>query len=246
MAAAAPREVRIRVRSRGVGDAHPGDQVSDSVDPVSAVQPIPSVRGRGRQLLLDAARQTFAKRGFKGTSTRDIAERAGVTEVMIFRHFGSKANLFQEAVVAPFATFMDEYIADYRSREHGKLSPEQEGRSLYTGLFQVLRSEREVLLALMAARQYDDLPDAASAQVNDAFDQVLALLEEVVATEAQERQFSGFDLPATVRVMFSMVLSAALHGDWIGLDRHVSHVSHEQMLDAMTQLTVRGLQVPED
>ena len=95
----------------------------------------------------------------------------------------------------------------------------------------------------MAARQYDDLPDAASAQVNDAFDQVLALLEEVVATEAQERQFSGFDLPATVRVMFNMVLSAALHGDWIGLDRHVSH---ERMLDAMTQLTVRGLQVPED
>jgi hypothetical protein len=43
--------------------------------------------------------------------------------------------------------------------------------------------------------------------------------------------------------MFNMVLSAALHGDWIGLDRHVSH---ERMLDAMTQLTVRGLQVPED
>ena len=217
--------------------------MSVSVGAVSAVQPVPSVRGRGRQLLLDAARHMFAERGFKGSSTRDIAELAGVTEVMIFRHFGSKANLFREAVVDPFTTFMDSYISDYRSREHGKLSPEQEGRSLYTGLFEVLSSEREVLLTLMAARQYDDLPDAASAQVNDAFDQVLALLEEVVATEAQERGFSGFDLPATVRVMFSMVLCAALHGDWIGLDRHVSN---EQLLDAMTTLTVRGLRVPEN
>jgi AcrR family transcriptional regulator len=201
------------------------------------------VRGRGRQLLREAARAAFAESGYKGTSTRDIAERAGVTEVMIYRHFGSKANLFQEAIVAPFVTFMDSYIADYRSRNHGEFSPEQEGLSLYTGLFEVLRSEREVLLSLMAARQYDDLPDEASAQVDNAFDQVLGLLEEVVSTEARERQFSGFDLPATVRVMFSMVLSAAVHGDWLGLDRRVSP---EQLLTAMTTLTVRGLQVPEN
>lgn len=210
---------------------------------MSAVHPAVSVRGRGRQLLLDAARQAFAEQGFKGTSTRNIADRAGVTEVMIFRHFGSKANLFQEAVVDPFTTFMDAYIADYRSREHGILTAEQEGLRLYAALFEVLSSEREVLLALMSARQYDDLPDAASTQVNSAFDQVFALLEEVVATEARERQFSGFDLPATVRVMFSMVLSAALHGEWIGLDRGIDP---EQLLAAMTTLTVRGLQVPEN
>jgi AcrR family transcriptional regulator len=209
---------------------------------VSSGQPVSSVRGRGRRLLLDAARDAFAQQGFRGTSTRDIADRAGVTEVMIFRHFGSKANLFQEAVVDPFTTFMDAYIADYHTREHGQLSAEQEGRALYTGLFDVLSSEREVLLALMAARQYGDLPDAASIQVNNAFAQVFGVLEEVVATESRERNFSGFDLSATVRVMFSMVLSAAVHSDWIGLDRNVSR---EQLLDAMTKLTVRGLQVPE-
>jgi AcrR family transcriptional regulator len=200
-----------------------------------------SVRGQGRQLLLDAARGLFAERGFKGTATRDIAERAGVSEVMIFRHFGSKANLFQESVVEPFTTFMQEYIADYQSREHGKLSPEEEGRALYTGLFKVLRAEREALLALMAARQFDDLPATASAKVDAAFGQVLALLEEVVATEAEERQFSDFDLVPTVRVMFSMVLAVALHGDWMGMGRTVSY---DRVLDTMTQLTVRGLRVP--
>jgi AcrR family transcriptional regulator len=200
-----------------------------------------TVRGRGRQLLLDAARDLFAERGFKGTSTRDIAERAGVSEVMIFRHFGTKANLFQESVVEPFTTFMQRYIAAYRSREHGKLSPEEEGRAFYTGLFEVLRAEREALLALMAARQFDDLPDAASTEVEAAFGEVLALVEEVVATEAEERQFRDFDLVPTVRVMFSMVLAAALHGDWMGMGRKVSY---DRVLDSMTQLTVRGLQVP--
>jgi AcrR family transcriptional regulator len=209
---------------------------------VTAARPTPpSVRGRGRQLLLDAARDLFAERGFKGTSTRDIAERAGVSEVMIFRHFGSKANLFQESVVEPFTSFMQRYIADYRSREHGKLSPEEEGRAFYTGLFDVLRAEREALLALMAARQFDDLPDAASAEVQEAFGQVLRLVEEVVATEAEERDFTDFDLVPTVRVMFSMVLAAALHGDWMGMGRTVSY---DRVLDTMTQLTVRGLRVP--
>jgi AcrR family transcriptional regulator len=191
--------------------------------------------------LLDAARDLFAARGFKGTSTRDIAERAGVSEVMIFRHFGSKANLFQESVVEPFTSFMQSYITDYRSREHGKLSPEEEGRAFYTGLFDVLRAEREALLALMAARQFDDLPDTASAEVQEAFGQVLRLVEEVVSTEAKERQFTDFDLVPTVRVMFSMVLAAALHGDWMGMGRTVSY---DRVLDTMTQLTVRGLRVP--
>jgi AcrR family transcriptional regulator len=212
------------------------------VDVTAAHPATPSVRGRGRQLLLDAARDLFAERGFKGTSTRDIADRAGVSEVMIFRHFGSKANLFQEAVVEPFTSFMQDYIADYHSREHGKLSPEEEGRALYSGLFKVLRTERDALLALMAARQFDDLPDTASAEVEAAFGQVMALLEEVVATEAEERHITDFDLVPTVRVMFSMVLAAALHGDWLGIGRTVSY---DRILDSMTQLTVRGLRVPE-
>jgi AcrR family transcriptional regulator len=200
-----------------------------------------SVRGRGRRLLLEAARELFAERGFKGASTRDVADRAGVSEVMIFRHFGTKANLFQEAVVEPFTSFMQHYITDYRSREHGQISPEEEGHAFYSGLFTVLRAEREVLLALMAARQFDKLPQGASAEVEIAFDEVLALMEEVVATEAGERGFTDFDLTATVRVMLCMVLAAALHGDWMGLGRTVSY---ERILKTMTQLSVRGLQVP--
>lgn len=209
---------------------------------MAAVKKATSVRGRGRQLLLGAARDIFAERGYKGTSTRDIAERAGVTEVMIFRHFGNKANLFQEAVVTPFTSFIERYLADYRSRRHGVRSPYEEGLDLYTGLFEVLHGEREALLALMAARQFDDLPPEATSQVDQAFTEVLTVIEEVVGTESVERGFSGFDLGPTVRAMFAMVLSVSLHGDWMGLK---DAKAYRHVIDAMTTLTVRGLQVPE-
>ncbi|MHA7774275.1 TetR/AcrR family transcriptional regulator [Roseibium sp. M-1] len=50
----------------------------------------------------------FCERGFNGTTTRDIAERAGVNEVTLFRRFGSKAALMEAAISdtlakAPFA-----------------------------------------------------------------------------------------------------------------------------------------------
>lgn len=52
-----------------------------------------------RTRILDAALDLFYQRGFDGTTTRAIAEGAGVNEVTLFRTFGSKQNIFL-AVVA--------------------------------------------------------------------------------------------------------------------------------------------------
>ncbi len=48
-----------------------------------------------RHKILAAARQLMAHKGFKGATTRLIAEEAGVNEVTIFRHFGNKDGLIQ-------------------------------------------------------------------------------------------------------------------------------------------------------
>jgi AcrR family transcriptional regulator len=47
--------------------------------------------------IIEAAVQLFAQHGFKGTSTRDIAQLASVNEATLFRHFGRKADLFWAA-----------------------------------------------------------------------------------------------------------------------------------------------------
>ncbi|MEU6553118.1 TetR family transcriptional regulator [Streptomyces sp. NPDC046915] len=51
-----------------------------------------------RAAILDAARQTFAERGYTRTTLREIARRAGVTHGLITRHFASKERLFLAAV----------------------------------------------------------------------------------------------------------------------------------------------------
>jgi len=51
-----------------------------------------------RERILRAATELYAETGFRGTTTRQIAQRAGVNEVTVFRHFGSKTALLHEAI----------------------------------------------------------------------------------------------------------------------------------------------------
>ena len=51
-----------------------------------------------RDALLKAATELFSSRGYDAVSTRELAESAGVNLAAIKYHFGSKANLFVEAV----------------------------------------------------------------------------------------------------------------------------------------------------
>ena len=54
-----------------------------------------------RTAILNAAVQVFSQHGFRGSTTRRIAEAAEVNEVTIFRYFGSKEALLQEAINTP-------------------------------------------------------------------------------------------------------------------------------------------------
>jgi AcrR family transcriptional regulator len=47
-----------------------------------------------RQALIDAARQAFARHGYHGTGTADIARVCGCSEPVLYRHFAGKRELF--------------------------------------------------------------------------------------------------------------------------------------------------------
>ena len=53
-----------------------------------------------RERLLQAALAVFQQEGVRGATTRRIAQEAGVNEITLFRHFGSKGALIHEALRA--------------------------------------------------------------------------------------------------------------------------------------------------
>jgi AcrR family transcriptional regulator len=87
-----------------------------------------------RQRLLDAAAETLNRRGIQGATTREIARRAGVHEVTLFRHFKSKEKLLRAILkrgLAVQATILDEKSS---RRESLRESMEKYGRHYYSRL----------------------------------------------------------------------------------------------------------------
>jgi len=62
--------------------------------------------GDRRTQLIEVALELFSKHGFSGTTTREIAAAAGVSEAIIFRHFSSKEELYAA-------------LLEYKSRQGG-------------------------------------------------------------------------------------------------------------------------------
>jgi AcrR family transcriptional regulator len=192
--------------------------------------------GTGRDRLLAAAAEVFAEKGFRGATTRDIAERAGITEPMLFRHFGSKTALFEEAAIEPVVRFIDDYVAEWTNRDHGQRDADAEVRELLTRLCEVISGDRKMLVAILAAGQFDPALAASSARVEEAFGRVIALLEGMLDEEIGIRGLHSPDHPALARMMVALPMSLALQAEWLRAD------DLEPVIAEAARVIVHGLQ----
>ena len=87
------------------------DVKGDTIHTVTTVERWTQERRRQhtRDLLLDAAEQVFASRGFDGASLEEIADTAGYSRGAIYKHFGSKEELF----LAANRRFNERFLASF-------------------------------------------------------------------------------------------------------------------------------------
>ena len=48
-----------------------------------------------KEAIVEAVQDVFAEKGFEGTTTRDLAKAAGVSEALLYKHFPSKESLYR-------------------------------------------------------------------------------------------------------------------------------------------------------
>ena len=192
-------------------------------------------RGEPRRLLLDAARDLFGRQDYRSTTTREIATAAGVTEALLFRHFGSKATLFREALVQPFTGFVDDFAQAWRSIDPDRTSEEELARSFVGRLYDVFVRHQGLLVTLMAADSLTDeeLVDTGIAEVRRA----ITLLGQISAEGMDLRSMGVANpkLPAysTVAMIAGM---AALRSTYFGS----RPPSRKAIVDELTQASLHG------
>ena len=191
--------------------------------------------GEVRRLLVEAARDLFARRDYRSTTTREIAEAAGVTEYLLFRHFGSKAGLFREALVVPFTSFLDEFRRTWQAVVPEQTDEEELTRQFVGQLYDVLVEHRGLLLTLVASEglSEQDIEAAGIADIRRA----LSVLGQISAEGMSLRgiQSAQPDLPAhsTVAMIVGMV---ALRASFFGN----RPPSREAIVDELVQAVLHG------
>ena len=73
---------------------------------MSATRPRLSAAER-RQAVLDTACRVFARSSYRGATTAEIAREAGITEPILYRHFGSKRDLYLACLDEAWRSFRE-------------------------------------------------------------------------------------------------------------------------------------------
>lgn len=133
--------------------------------------------GEARRLVLVAARDLFARKGYSDTSTREIADAAEVSEPLIFRYFGSKAELFREAFVVPFAGFVDSWVERHRAGELDQLDDRDVVVTYVQAVYELFRSNRGLLAIVWAADANEEHVLSESGVLDDASSALTALVD---------------------------------------------------------------------
>ncbi|MCV6968313.1 TetR family transcriptional regulator [Mycobacterium bohemicum] len=189
-------------------------------------------RGEPRKLLLAAARDLFARRDYRSTTTREIAEAAGVTEHLLFRNFGSKAGLFREALVTPFTGFVDDFGRTWDSVIPEETDEGELARRFVGQLYDLFVEHQGLLLTLMAAQTLseEEMAETGIADIRRA----LNLLSQIGAEGMRLRGMRSDrpDLPAhsTVAMIAGM---AALRSTYFGSEPPSRDAIVEELVQAI-------------
>ena len=192
-------------------------------------------RGEPRRLILDAARDLFARQDYRSTTTREIAEAAGVAEHLLFRHFGSKAALFHEALVVPFANLVDDFNTTWKSIVPEATTDEDVGRQFLGALYDLFVENRGLVMTLLAADSLGD-EELAEAGVGDIAEAVHALGRlgaKGMGMKGRRSRHHDMAAASTVAMVAGMAaFGSALFGG--------AEPSRDVIVEELTQATLHG------
>jgi AcrR family transcriptional regulator len=160
---------------------------------------------RTRNRILDAALKLFSQKGFLGATTRGIARDAGVAEVTLFRHFGSKEKLFEEVIRGySFLPAMKGILPGLQEASY------EEALLVIARRFLAMLDERRDLIRIMLAERHFYTP-----QVKNIFrgmlGEVFAMLADYFLRLQRQGMLRDFD-PDDAAKAFLGAFFAYVHG----------------------------------
>jgi AcrR family transcriptional regulator len=156
-----------------------------------------------RVQIVDVAAGLFSQKGFSGTTTKEIAEGAGVSEAIIFRHFATKEKLYAAILdlkVRQAAELLTVQLTEAASRKDDRAF----FGSLAFGMLEFHRQDQTFMrLLLFSALEGHDLSDIFfHSAARDVKNRIRRYLKQRIADGA----FRAIDPAVAARAFVGMVL----------------------------------------
>jgi TetR/AcrR family transcriptional regulator len=190
-----------------------------------------------RTQILGVARKVFAARGFLGTTTRQIADAAGVTEALLFQHFPSKRDLYCSILEAKAGENpVGPVLAALRS-----LAQRRDDRGFFEEYARCIlrryRTDGEFLrLMLYSALEGHEL---AAAFRRHQVRPIQTELRKYIAARQREGAFRKLPVAAAVRAFAGAIGNYALVREIFGAAE--AGVSEKQAIRQFADLFLRGV-----
>lgn len=194
-----------------------------------------------RTRIIDAAARVYAAHGYRGATTRLIAEEAGVNEVTLFRHFGSKSALL-DAMIAECVDL------SRRSLPTQPKDPATELARWVTGHMQQITMKRDLLRQVM--REVGEHPQHIECAGKGPAEAAEQLREYVVrlrrngwlVTDTNDAA-SAIDVSAAVTMLMTALFVDAMDRDMMP---HLFHTPADEAPRAYVRLFLRSLGAREE
>lgn len=190
---------------------------------LSKVEPSPPLRRPRRrrrtqseviQRLVDAAHQHFNERGYTATTTKDIAATADVSETLLYRHFGSKAGLFDQVIFDPFDHIAQRFLNPAGTGPGPTL--DLAGAKVFLDQFLTfLDGNHRLLRDLLVKGIAETADDRSEARLDGMRRHYREAAKQLEALYQETGQPCPLDPDIAVRLALGMVISASLMGEWL-------------------------------
>lgn len=187
-----------------------------------------------REEILQASLHLFATKGFHGTSMRDIARSADITEGLIYHYFENKRDLFRAII--------DEYSFLPLLRTLPQLAEQLDLRALLIvlarGFFDVLRQNTELTRLLLQEVQV--FPEEKEAFFADAVGESIQELAQILDTRMNERARTKVDPQMAARLFFNALLAFFVEQEILG-GKHMLPADESAYVEHLVDMFVKRL-----
>lgn len=168
-----------------------------------------------RAQIVRVATGLFIQRGFKGTTTREIARKAGISEAVIFKHFRRKEDLYSAII----ASKCDDGFGESRLLAVIK---GKKGRELFLSLAGFLITEHRSDPSFMRLLTYSALEkhDLSEMFIRTRGIELFEFLEERIKEMIESGTIRKVDPQLAARAFLGMVLHYSLAQEIYGLKKY--------------------------